>query len=173
MLSSKWKNLQMQSNCRWLLRTHSMLDYAVQILDADKKCLPYLHRRWCKMQNIAFFAKVLTWTSSSWKCFCMLSIIWSAWEHNFVQNSAEVELASALWILSIRHLSLSNWIFSSACSWAKESSASTAGNITLSSAMLQTERQEKLISLNASSHKIRERHVILHAPFSWLIIIAF
>lgn len=35
----------------------------------------------------------LTLTSSSWKCFFIVSIIWSAREHRFAQNSAEVELA--------------------------------------------------------------------------------
>ena len=69
-------------------------------------------------ENLLHHQRKLTWTSSLWKCLCMVSIKWSACEHKLEKNSAsELDVASSFWILSIKHLKSLNWLSSSACSW--------------------------------------------------------
>lgn len=57
-----------------------------------------------------------------------------------------MDVAPSLWIPSIKHRNSLNWLSSSACSWRKESSPSTAGNMTLSSAILHTQKYSILNS---------------------------
>ena len=135
--------MPMPSNNGWLIDSQRN-DMA--LVDLDSSCQT---DQWFYCVN-----KILTSISSLWKCFCVVFIIWSAFSPTLykIQQSW---LCPFLCFL-IRHLSLSNWLSSSAWSWIKESSASKAGNITSSLAIPQADWQRSTLhNMEAKNRKTK------------------